>query len=85
MSLRTERPKPFGIRRILDELPIVIRRAITPPHWTTFTESPLCSINPAANFSEGFWIVPGTADCPARCHQLMYEALTLLRLKIWIA
>jgi len=76
---------PLGIRRLTNQPPIIIRRAIAPPDWTAFTEGSLCSIDLSPNFGQSLWIVPNAADCPARCHQLLNETLALLRLKIRIA
>ncbi len=84
-GVRAERGIPFRIWRIPDQLPVVVRRAVAPPHGTTFAECSLRVIDPGTNSGQCLRIVPDAADGPARRHQLVHKALALLRLEFRIA
>lgn len=56
-------------------MPVVIRRAITPPHWPALSKSALGSVNISARLR--FFVLVGGAHPASRIHQVMNQALAL--------
>ena len=75
---------PICVGRIGHQSPVKIRRAIRPPHRSTFAQGALCCVDRGACLALGFCVarLQGGAHLPARIHEPFNQLLPLFRCKI---